>query len=228
MSNFVNDPRFVSTLAEKDVLCLWVTEAQMIEVRHCWSETLAKFENKQAKFASGPVGGFGKRRAELESYRLVVIGGNVLQPIVLDEDAATRELGREEGRVEGEARGRAEGEARGRVGSVIAILEARLSGARAFIHEAAGAAYEASARGKLDLDTRMRLRLATTWGMNEATEVSIACYRGAGTGAILDNQPFERRLRDALTASQHMQAMPGLIEMVGRHIIGNNKIVQYV
>lgn len=110
----------------------------------------------------------------------------------------------------------------------VAILEARLSGARAFIHEAAGAAYDASARGKLDLDTRMRLRLATTWGMNEATEVSIACYRGAGTTAILDKAPFERRFRDAMSASQHLQAMWPMAEMVGRHLIGTENVVQFV
>ena len=65
-------------------------------------------------------------------------------------------------------------------------------------------------------------------GMNEATEVSIACYRGAGTGAILDAAPFERRFRDAMSASQHLQAMPALIEMVGRHIIGSDHVVQYI
>jgi hypothetical protein len=46
--------------------------------------------------------------------------------------------------------------------------------------------------------------------------------------AILDSAPFERRLRDALSASQHMQAMLPLVEMVGRHIIGSDNVVQYV
>lgn len=110
----------------------------------------------------------------------------------------------------------------------IAWMEARLSAARAFLHEAAGAVYRASAAGKIELDQRMRLRLATTFGMNEATDVSIACYRGAGTTAILDSAPFERRFRDAMSASQHLQAMLPMAEMVGRHLIGNNKIVQFV
>ena len=77
-------------------------------------------------------------------------------------------------------------------------------------------------------DPRMRLRLATTWGMNEATEVSIACYRGAGTTAILDKAPFERRFRDAMSASQHLQAMWPMAEMVGRHLIGTDNVVQFV
>jgi indole-3-acetate monooxygenase len=102
----------------------------------------------------------------------------------------------------------------------IGTLEARLSAARTFLHEAVGQAYDASAAGALGTAERMRLRLATTHGMNEATDVSIACYRGAGTQAIMDKAPFERRFRDALTASQHAQAMPGHVETVGRWIIG--------
>ena len=110
----------------------------------------------------------------------------------------------------------------------VGVMEARLSAARAFLHAAVCQVYDASVANRLDVDLRMRLRLATTHAMNEATDVSIACYRGAGTAAILDAAPFERRFRDALTASQHMQAMPALIEMVGRHIIGSENIVQYV
>lgn len=110
----------------------------------------------------------------------------------------------------------------------IGMLEAKLSAARAFLHEAVCQAYDAAAAGDLNVDTRMRLRLATTYGMSEATDVSVACYRAAGTAAILDSAPFERRLRDALSASQHLQAMPALIEMVGRHIIGSENDVRYV
>lgn len=110
----------------------------------------------------------------------------------------------------------------------IALLEAQLSAARAFLHEAVCQTYDAAAAGALNVDTRMRLRLATTYGMNEATDVSIACYRGAGSAAILESAPFERRFRDAMSASQHMQAMLPLIEMVGRHIIGGENVVQFV
>ena len=110
----------------------------------------------------------------------------------------------------------------------MAILEARLSATRAFLHEAAGQVYDASASGTLDIDLRVRLRLATTWGMNEATDVSIACYRGAGTMAISEKAPFERRFRDAMSASQHLQGMWPHAEMVGRHLIGVENVVQFV
>ena len=110
----------------------------------------------------------------------------------------------------------------------IGLLEARVSAARAFLHEVVAQVYDASAAGKLDVDLRMRLRLATTWGMNEATDVSIACYRGAGTPAILERSPFERRFRDAMSASQHLQGMLPHIEMVGRHLIGTDNVVQFI
>ena len=110
----------------------------------------------------------------------------------------------------------------------IGKLEARLSAARAFVHEAATQAYDAAAAGTLGLDLRMRLRLATTHAMQEATDVSVACYRGAGTTAILDSAPFERRFRDAMSASQHLQVMNAHVEMVGRHLIGTENVVQWV
>ncbi|HYD05175.1 MAG TPA: acyl-CoA dehydrogenase family protein [Reyranella sp.] len=110
----------------------------------------------------------------------------------------------------------------------IGLFEAKLSAARAFLHEAALEAYEAATAGKLDLDGRIRLRLATTYGMNEATEVSIGCYRSAGTTAIMNSAPFERRFRDAMSASQHLQAMMPHVEMVGRHILGVDNPIQHV
>jgi hypothetical protein len=31
-----------------------------------------------------------------------------------------------------------------------------------------------------------------------------------------------------MSASQHLQAMPDMIEMVGRHIIGTDNVVQFI
>ena len=110
----------------------------------------------------------------------------------------------------------------------IGHFEAKLSAARAFLHEAAREVYEAAAVGKLDVDLRLRLRLAATHGMNEATDVAIACYRAAGTIAIMNSGPFERRFRDAMSASQHLQAMLPHVEMVGRSIIGVENKIQHI
>ena len=110
----------------------------------------------------------------------------------------------------------------------VAFMEAKLASARAYLHEALGEVYEAAAAGKLTVDHRMKLRLATTYGMNEATDVSVSAFRGAGSVAIMNRMPFERRFRDAMSASQHLQAMMPYVEMVGRHILGVDNPIQHI
>jgi alkylation response protein AidB-like acyl-CoA dehydrogenase len=103
----------------------------------------------------------------------------------------------------------------------IGELEARLRAVRMYWHATIEATWaEAAGRGALEMETRMALRLATTHALREASEISVACYRGAGTTAILAKEPFERRFRDALCASQHLQGGQWHIEMVGRHLLG--------
>jgi len=108
-------------------------------------------------------------------------------------------------------------------------LEARLRAARMYLLGTVREAWEeAVATGALTMDTRMALRLATTHVIGEATEVSVACYRAAGTTAVLESNPFERRFRDAMCASQHLQGGPWHIEMVGRHVLGVEQSPQFV
>lgn len=103
----------------------------------------------------------------------------------------------------------------------IGALEARLRAVRCYWLDAIRTAWEeAAATGAQGMETRMAHRLATTHAIREATEISIACYRGAGTTAVLAKEPFERRFRDAMSASQHLQGGQWHIEMVGRHLLG--------
>ncbi|RYJ03384.1 MAG: acyl-CoA dehydrogenase [Acetobacteraceae bacterium] len=111
----------------------------------------------------------------------------------------------------------------------IGQLEAKLRSARMYLLGTAREAWaEAEATGAASLETRMALRLATTSVMAEATEVSVACYRAAGTTAVLESEPFERRFRDAMCISQHLQATPWHLEMVGRHLLGVPQVPQFV
>jgi alkylation response protein AidB-like acyl-CoA dehydrogenase len=100
-------------------------------------------------------------------------------------------------------------------------MEARLRATRCYWLGAIQAAWdEAVATGTQCMDTRMALRLATTHTIREATDISVACYRGAGTTAVLASEPFERRFRDAMSGSQHLQGGQWHVEMVGRHLLG--------
>ncbi|MBV8739140.1 MAG: hypothetical protein JO007_18195 [Alphaproteobacteria bacterium] len=42
----------------------------------------------------------------------------------------------------------------------------------------------------------------------------------AGTTAISEGNPFERRFRDAHTVSQHLQGRVSHFETVGKHLLG--------
>jgi alkylation response protein AidB-like acyl-CoA dehydrogenase len=115
------------------------------------------------------------------------------------------------------------------VQSEIAQLEATLRACRMYLLGTAREVWaEAVARGELSMDSRIALRLATTSVMRQATEVSVACYRAAGTTAVLESNAFERRFRDAMCVSQHLQATPWHLETVGRWLLGSEQKPAFV
>ncbi|MBS0244553.1 MAG: acyl-CoA dehydrogenase, partial [Proteobacteria bacterium] len=100
-------------------------------------------------------------------------------------------------------------------------LEARWRAVRAYHHSSYGAVWHDVDDGKpLTLDQRVDLRLAATHTINEACAVAVDAYRAAGQNAIFENAPFERRMRDALSASQQVQGRPAHYATVGRHLLG--------
>jgi hypothetical protein len=64
------------------------------------------------------------------------------------------------------------------------------------------------------------LKLATTYAINQGVEVATEAYRAAGQTAIFPTNPFERRLRDVLTASQQTQGRPSNFTTIGRVMLG--------
>jgi len=72
----------------------------------------------------------------------------------------------------------------------------------------------------LTLDQRIEARLASTHTIDEGCRIAVDAYRAAGQNAIFENAPFERRLRDALSASQQVQGRPSHFATVGRHLLG--------
>lgn len=103
----------------------------------------------------------------------------------------------------------------------IAQLEARLRMARAYHLATMHDIWRRVEAGEpLSLDIRIDSRLACTFAINEATEVTVEAYRAAGQHALFRSAPFERRVRDALSASQHVQGRPSHYTTVGRHLLG--------
>ncbi|HJM93859.1 MAG: acyl-CoA dehydrogenase family protein [Alphaproteobacteria bacterium] len=104
----------------------------------------------------------------------------------------------------------------------LAELEAQLGSPRAYKHAILSEIWETvDATGELSMDDRARIRLCTTYAINQATAVSEQVYHLAGSTAIFENEPFERRFRDIHAVSQQVQARHTNYETVGRYMLGH-------
>ena len=105
--------------------------------------------------------------------------------------------------------------------SQVAQAEARLSAARAFL---LGSLEEITAKvardGHITLDQRMTVRLASTFAINQSVQVVDTAYHAAGSTAIFNENPFERRFRDIHTVSQQLQGRQEHFETVGQYLLG--------
>ena len=99
---------------------------------------------------------------------------------------------------------------------------ARLSATSLDAFEIYGEVFERAAGARIDphLEQRVAIRQATTYAIHEARDVVTTIYHEAGSTAIFDDQPFERRLRDINSVSQQLQGRRAHFETVGQHMLG--------
>jgi indole-3-acetate monooxygenase len=107
------------------------------------------------------------------------------------------------------------------VQSQVAQAEARLHSARAFL---LGSLEDITAEvervGRITLAQRMTIRLASTFAIHQSLDVVDTAYHAAGSTAIFEENPFERRFRDIHTVSQQLQGRQEHFETVGQHLLG--------
>jgi alkylation response protein AidB-like acyl-CoA dehydrogenase len=107
------------------------------------------------------------------------------------------------------------------VQSQIALAEAKLRAARAFRDEVLGAAWgEATRTGALSLEQRVLIRLAATHAIHQAAEALDVAYHQAGSSAILESGPFERRFRDLHAVTQQLQGRQAHYQAAGQLFLG--------
>jgi indole-3-acetate monooxygenase len=107
------------------------------------------------------------------------------------------------------------------VQSQVAQAEARLRSARALLlGSLERVTREVERAGHLTLDQRMTIRLASTFAIHQSLAVVDAAYHAAGSTAIFEENPFERRFRDIHTVSQQLQGRQEHFETVGQHLLG--------
>jgi len=105
--------------------------------------------------------------------------------------------------------------------SQTAQAEARLASARAFLLGSLQEITTEVARvGHITLDQRMTVRLASTFAIHQSLQVVDTAYHAAGSTAIFEANPFERRFRDIHTVSQQLQGRQQHFETVGQYLLG--------
>jgi len=104
---------------------------------------------------------------------------------------------------------------------IIGYSDARVKAARGNLLRLLEQSYAAlESGGEISLDHRTAIRQASTYAIHEAREVVGTIYHEAGSTAVFDSQPFERRLRDVNAVSQQLQGRRAHFETVGQYLLG--------
>jgi alkylation response protein AidB-like acyl-CoA dehydrogenase len=115
------------------------------------------------------------------------------------------------------------------VQSRIAMSEARLASARAWLQQLLGEMREEVERaGRVSFDQRVRIRLASTYAIHEARIIVEDAWSDAGATAIFESNPFERRMRDMHAVSQQIQASAAHFQTVGQYYLGLTPSARFI
>ena len=105
----------------------------------------------------------------------------------------------------------------------LATADTELCAARALVYESAEAAWEtARAGGEFTLGHRARMRAAAVWATERAADVVRAAHRAGGGGAIYDESPLQRRLRDVDALTQHFLVRSDTLTTAGAILAGQD------
>ena len=106
---------------------------------------------------------------------------------------------------------------------------APLQAARAGLHKAVDEAWrEVSATGALSLAHRMEIRQAATYAIHVSRDMAHHVFHEAGSTAIFNKHPFERRLRDVNSVSQQLQGRRTHFETVGHYRLGGEPNLRWI
>jgi alkylation response protein AidB-like acyl-CoA dehydrogenase len=104
----------------------------------------------------------------------------------------------------------------------VAQAEAQLGSARVFLLDTLARIWSDVSRSgeSLTLEQRVRIRLASTYGIHQAKQVVDTVHHAAGSSAIFTSGAFERRFRDIHTVTQQLQGRQAHLETVGGYLLG--------
>lgn len=112
---------------------------------------------------------------------------------------------------------------------MIGYWEAAWKAARAGLHQTLHAAWDdVAATGELSLAQRIDIRQAATYAIHTARDLCHAIFHEAGSTAIFDDKPFERRLRDINSVSQQTQGRRTHFETIGLYRLGGKPDMKWL
>ena len=74
--------------------------------------------------------------------------------------------------------------------------------------------------GRISLESKRDIRLATTHATHAAAEAVDRMYHLAGGTSVYRRSPLQRIFRDVHVATQHMMVGPATLELTGRLLLG--------
>ena len=102
------------------------------------------------------------------------------------------------------------------------LAEARIRSATAYIESEFNGIYtDVLDAGALTPDQRVRIRLASTFAIQEAKAAADIAYHSAGATAIFAAQNYERRYRDLHAVTQQTQGHKVHYQTVGSYLLGH-------
>jgi alkylation response protein AidB-like acyl-CoA dehydrogenase len=115
------------------------------------------------------------------------------------------------------------------VQQIVSHSDAAWKAARAGLHKTVDDAWrDVSRTGSLSLDHRMEIRQAATYAIHVSRDMAHHVFHEAGSTAIFNNKPFERRLRDVNSVSQQLQGRRTHFESVGCYRLGGEPNLRWI
>jgi indole-3-acetate monooxygenase len=112
---------------------------------------------------------------------------------------------------------------------IVGHSDAAWKAARAGLHKAVDAAWgDVTETGVLSVDHRIEIRQAATFAIHTARDLAHAVFHEAGSTAIFNKNPFERRLRDVNSVSQQLQGRRTHFETVGLYRLGGDANLRWI
>jgi indole-3-acetate monooxygenase len=115
------------------------------------------------------------------------------------------------------------------VQQIVSYSDAAWKAARAGLHKAIDDAWRDVVRSsELSLEHRIEIRQAATYAIHVSRDMAHEVFHEAGSTAIFNRLPFERRLRDVNSVSQQLQGRRTHFETVGLYRLGGEPNLRWI